>query len=149
MAMKGTNRMKRFLEKAAAALFLTGCDDGIYDLPEDAPELKTAVYVNKNDENDGYASIMYGGREYVCYGTAEDAVKLIEQDVNACVGYTGGSRSNVVCTLKETNDYIMRTFLRGFTDEPIFFRAADTLGKSIYTPGYIRGWGYGLWGKEA
>ena len=141
--MRETNRMKGLLKKAAAALFLTGSGDGIYDLPENAPELKTAVYLNGKDENDGYASIMYGGREYVCYGTAGD--EMHKRDVEACVGYTGGRKSDVVCTLKGTGDYIMRTFLQGFADEPIFFRAADTLGKEIYTPGYIRGWGYELW----
>ena len=141
--MCGTKKIRQLFGKLAEMFKGKSGGENIYTLPENAPELETALYVNDRDREDEYASIIYDGREYVCFGTIDESIG--ERDVEACVGYTGGSRSNVVCTLKETNDYIMRTFLQGFMDQPMFFRAADTLGKEIYTPGYIRDWGYGLW----
>ena len=121
----------------SAALMLTGCGDGVYALPEGAPHIEQTTYVNKNDPEDKYIGLMYGGREYVLYGHLNG--KFSDSEVRACVGYADDDddRHERVCTIKDTDDYIMLRYVGIFKDEPAFYRAEDTLGKDIYTPGYI------------
>lgn len=132
---------------AAAALLLTGCGHTVYDLPENAPELEEVTYLNEKNKEDGYEAILYGGREYVPYGTI--GKMLSDSDVKACVGYTDGDKNERVCTLAGTDDYIMTKYVGGFMDQPVFYRAADTVGEEIYTPGYIMSLDYELWDDAA
>ena len=131
---------------AGAAALLAGCGDGAYALPADAPRLEQATYVNENDKEDTYNAIIYDGREYVCYGTIGKHFR--DKEVEACVGYTGSDTNERVCTLRATNDYIMQTYINGIMDQPMFYRAADTLGKEIYTPGFIESLDYELWQSD-
>ena len=129
-----------------AAALMAGCGDGAYALPADAPQLEQATYVNENDKEDTYNAIMYGGREYVCYGTLGGSFR--DKEVEACIGYTGSDRNERVCTLRATKDYIMQTYVNGVMDQPVFYRAADTLGKDIYTPDYIDSLDHELWQSD-
>ena len=136
--------MKRLLLPTAAAVLLAGCGDGVYALPENAPHIEQTTYVNEKDKDDNYIGLMYGGREYVLYGHLYG--KLRDDDVQACVGYADDEKKERVCTLAGTDDYIMLRYVGSFKDEPVFYRAEDTLGKDIYTPDYVQCVEYYLWG---
>lgn len=143
--MCGTKTRRHFL-LPIAALMLAGCGDGVYALPENAPELEQVTYVNEKDKEYTYNTIIMNGRKYAAYGTMTG--NFHDREVETCVGYTDGDKKQRVCTLKATGDYIMQTRLDGCVEQPLFYRATDTLGKYIYTPRYIASLDYDLWNGE-
>ena len=139
-------KVKRLTALLAAALMLAGCGEGVYSLPKNAKEFEQTTYVNEKDEGDTYMAINYGGREYVYYGSLKN--KMREDDVYDCIGYTDGDENERLCVLRTTKDYIMQRYVNGFMDLPIFYRAEDTMGEEIYTPGYIQCVECKLWDSE-
>jgi hypothetical protein len=139
--------MFKMLTPLAALLLLAGCYSDVYELPANAPELQQSSYVNENNDEDGYCTILYGGREYACYGTINNEFR--HSDVRTCVGYTDGDTNERICKLKATDDYLMSKYVNGMMDQPIFFRAIDTIGKNIFTPPYIDSLDYDIWKTES
>ena len=137
---------RHLLLPVAAVLMLTGCYNSVYELPDNAPELQETTYVNEKDKEDTYRELLYGGREYVGYGTINNEFR--NSDVLSCVGYAGGDTNERICTLKATNDYLMSKYVNGIMDQPIFYRAIDTMGKEIFTPPYIDSLNYDIWNGE-
>ena len=144
---KTKKKTMRHLLLPAAALLLAGCGDGVYALPDNAPMLEQETYVSETDKDDEYNSILYGGRQYVCYGTING--RFGDGAVGTCVGYTDGDTNERVCSLKDTDDYILQKYVGGFMEQPMLYRAIDTKGKEIYTPPYIESLDYDVWNNES
>ena len=129
---------------AAAMLLLTGCSRGkLYDEPEEFPELQTGTYVNPDDPEDSYVTVLYDGREYVLYGTQSKTIR--DSMIAACVGYLDGDTNERVYTLTDTTDYIAEFYVNGIMEQVNFLRAADTIGKDADTPDYISSLDYDIW----
>lgn len=133
----------------AVALLLTGCGRRIdYELPVNPIEFHTGTFVNPADPDDTCQSIEYNGRTYIGYGTLKGS---IDDDVGQCLGYIvqdGVVMKDVrVFLLKADIDanYLVQLVSGGFMDQPVFFRALDTRGKTIDTPPYIERLEYPYW----
>lgn len=147
--MCGTKTMKRLFLPIAAAVLLAGCgDDKVYDLPGNAVEFEQTACPAENAEGQisEYETIVFGGKNYYLYGVNNG--RFSDSDVARCVGFTDREQERRVCTLAGTDDYIMKIYIGSFRDEPVFYRAGDTVGEEIYTPDYIRCTVYELWGAE-
>ena len=134
----------------AVALLLTGCGRRIdYELPVNPIEFHTGTFVNPADPDDTYQSIEYTGRTYIGYGTLKGSID--GNDVGQCLGYIvqdGVVMKDVrVFLLKADIDgnYLVQLVSGGFMDQPVFFRALDTRGKTIDTPPYIERLEYPYW----
>lgn len=134
----------------AAALVLTGCGKRIdHELPEKPIEFHTGTFVNPADPDDTYQSIEYGGRTYIGYGTLKNSID--GNDVGKCLGYVvqDGVFMKKVRIFPLNADpganYLVRIFTDGFMNQPFFFRAIDTRGKTIDTPPYIDPLIYSYW----
>ena len=133
----------------AVALLLTGCGRRIdYELPVNPIEFHTGTFVNPADPDDTCQSIEYNGRTYIGYGTLKGS---IDDDVGQCLGYIvqdGVVMKDVrVFLLKADIDanYLVQLVSGGMMDQPVFFRALDTRGKTIDTPPYIERLEYPYW----
>ena len=148
---KGNLNMRLIKNTAAllgAMLILTGCGNGInYDLPDDPIKFETQRYVSPKDNDDGYQIIEYGGRLYIPYGTISRSLKV--EDVGECLGYIvqdGVEDKNArIYKLAETGDYIVEIYINGEMDQPVFYRAEDTIGKDLHDPDYIESLDYDIW----
>ena len=134
----------------AVALLLTGCGRRIdYELPVNPIEFHTGTFVNPADPDDTCQSIEYNGRTYIGYGTLKGSID--GDDVGQCLGYIvqdGVVMKDVrVFLLKADIDanYLVQLVSGGFMDQPVFFRALDTRGKTIDTPPYIERLEYPYW----
>jgi hypothetical protein len=136
----------------AAALLpiLTGCGKRIhYELPETPIEFHTGTFVNPVDPDDTYQSIEYNGRIYIAYGTIKKSIH--GDDVGTCLGYIvqdGAAMKDeriFLLTGDSAANYLVRCDIGGIMAQPIFFRALDTQGKGIGTPGYIESLDYPYW----
>ena len=134
-----------------AMLMMCGCQRGSnginYDLPNDPQAFIMENYVNPSDKDDGYMSIVYNGRRFIPYGTISRTLK--GDDVGDCLGYIvqdgvedKGAR---IYQLMATDDYLAEIFINAGMQQPIFFRAEDTIGKNTETPSYIESLDYGIW----
>lgn len=142
------NRMKRgslgvALALTIAAMTLPGCSFGKkgpeYQLPNDPVIITSGTYVNPNDDDDRHVCLEYNGRIYVPYGNLDTySWSHVER---TCVGYvTNGDPNDTgdrLLTLADSDDFLMTYYVNGIMDQPMFFRAVDTAGKSIYIPSYI------------
>lgn len=145
--------MKRLLLVAFIGLtvFMAwGCGNGInYELPDEPIKFSTQTFVSPVDKNDTYSAIKYNDRLYIPYGTLDKTLK--GDDVGACLGYIvqdGVADKNTrvyVLTADKDVNYLAEINTEGFMDQPIFFRAEDTIGKNIDTPSYIHSLNYGVW----
>lgn len=148
---KGKRHMKAIKRTAAllgTMFLLTGCGNGInYDLPDDPVKFETQSYVSPKDKDDGYQIIEYSGRRFIPYGTIHRSLK--GGDVGDCLGYIvqdGVEDKNArIYQLTETDNYLTEIFINGEMQQPIFYRAEDTIGKNIDTPDYILSLDYDLW----
>lgn len=129
---------------------LAGCGKRIdYELPEKPMEFHTGTFVNPADPDDSYLSIQYNGRTYIGYGTLNGSID--GTDVGKCLGYIiqdGTIMKKVrVFPLNADPDanYLVRIFTDTFMNQPFFFRALDTKGKTIDTPPYIDKLDYHYW----
>lgn len=143
--------MKRLLLVAVIGLtvFMAwGCGNGInYELPDEPIKFSTQTFVSPVDKNDTYSAIKYNDRLYIPYGTLDKTLK--GDDVGVCLGYIvqdgvedKGAR---IYLLTATDDYLAEIFINAGMQQPIFFRAEDTIGKNIDTPSYIHSLNYGVW----
>ena len=131
-------------------LILAGCGKRIDDtLPNHPIEFHTGTFVNPADSNDSYQSIEYNGRIYIGYGTLRHSID--GDDVGKCLGYIvqdGVVMNKVRIFLLNADpnaNYLVRIFTDGFMNQPFFFRALDTSGKTIDTPPFIESLDYSYW----
>ncbi|WP_303787894.1 hypothetical protein [Ruminococcus flavefaciens] len=135
----------------SATLMMCGCQRGSYginyELPDEPIKFSTQTFVSPVDKNDTYSAIKYNDRLYIPYGTLDKTLK--GDDVGACLGYIvqdgvedKGAR---IYLLTATDDYLAEIFINAGMQQPIFFRAEDTIGKNIDTPSYIHSLNYGVW----
>ena len=122
----------------------TGCRTGkIYRLPDNISELKTGTYINPDDKEDSYLTIIYNGREYAAYGVQGKTIK--DSMIDKCIGYIDGDTNSRVYSLVDTKDYIADYYVNGVMEQVGFLRAIDTIGKSVDTPDYIDDLEYDIW----
>ncbi len=142
----------RTMSKAAALLgtlfILTGCGKGINcDLPPEPIKFNTKTYVSPTDKDDTYLEIEYDGRKFLPYGTVERSLK--GEDVGKCLGYVvqdcTEDKNTRICLLTATEDYLAEIFIDAGMQQPVFFRAEDTIGKTADTPSYIKSLDYDIW----
>ena len=127
------------------------------DLSENPIAFYTSVYVDINNDNEGYIAIEYNGRKYMPYGSLKRNV--LKKDIDKCIGYVVQDENNSsisdennkntrIYTLKEDkeNNFLMQYYI-GTTlmNQPCFYRAADTKGKNIFIPKYINSLEYNYW----
>ena len=145
--------MKKHLIIIALLLVMAvfaGCGRRIdHSLPESPRAFDTGTYVNPNDPDDTYATILLDGRVYAVYGTT--ASRITGNDVGKCLGYIvqdgeerTGDRVFPLSADPERN-YLVVITVNGFMDQPIFYRALDTAGKDIETPAFVQSLDYGIW----
>ena len=134
----------------AFLLFLAGCGQRIdFELPEKPIEFHTGTFVNPADPDDACQSIEYDGRTYIWYGTLTG--KIDGNDVGKCLGYLvqdgAVMKDSRIFLLNADPDanYLVRFSIGGFMDQPDFFRALDSKGKTISTPPYIESLGSSYW----
>ncbi len=131
-------------------MFLSGCGKKIdCDLPSDPVAFNMSQFVNPADKEDTYLSIEFNGRTYVPYGTVEKSIN--GDDVGKCLGYTvqdgqkmEDSRLFLLNDDPDTN-YLVEIDIYGEMSQPIFYRAADTAGKDVFTPDFIGSLDYDYW----
>ena len=135
---------------AATMLFLAGCGRRIdFELPEKPIEFHTGTFVNPADPDDTYQSIEYNGRTYVVFGTLKNSIN--GGDVGQCLGYIvqdGVIMKDLRIFLLNADpdaNFLVRFAIGGFMNQPDFFRALDTMGKTIDTPPYIESLDYSCW----
>ena len=137
---------------------LSGCAGPDYPpLPDDPIAFKTGSF--EDTEHDGalYATLEYGGRTYIGYGTAnrrfsrdkaESCIGYIVMDANITSVPDPDNRNSRVYTLVGDPD---RNFLMDYDktagpmNQPYFRRAVDTRGKDIAVPEFIDDPGYEYW----
>lgn len=137
----------------SATLMMCGCQRGSYginyELPDEPIKFSTQTFVSPVDKNDTYSAIKYNDRLYIPYGTLDKTLK--GDDVGECLGYIvqdGVADKNTrvyVLTADKDVNYLAEINTEGFMDQPIFFRAEDTIGKNIDTPSYIHSLNYCVW----
>lgn len=134
----------------AALLLLSGCGPRIdYSLPENPTEFVMEEFVNSADPEDGYMTFTYNGRTYVPYGCPKG--RITGNDVGACLGFCVQDgvkdKDTRILLLNEDREanYLIQIHVNGIMDQPVFFRAADTVGKEISTPGCIESLDYDFW----
>lgn len=136
---------KRFafaLLLAAVLCLVTGCKRIDDSLPENPAVFYNETFINPADRNDTYYAVRYQDRIYIPYGKpAKGGVD--GEDVGSCLGYQvqdGAEDQNMrFFTLAgdEDTDFLMRKYIGGIMEQPVFFRAVDTKGKDITVPAYI------------
>ena len=135
---------------AISMLILAGCGRRIdFELPENPIEFHTGTFVNPANPDDACQSIEYDGRTYIWYGTQKK--KFDGNDVGKCLGYIvqdGVVMKDLRVFLLNADpdaNYLVRFSTDGFMDQPDFFRALDSKGKTISTPQYIECLGSSYW----
>ncbi len=122
-------------------------DSGTYTLPSDSIVFTEEEFINPNNPDDKYAQITFNGREYISYGKLK--LRKTEAVLGQCVGYIDRGYENDtqvrILVLSETEDLIVRYPLGNIGDQPIFFRARDTVKRDIEIPEYIQSLGYEFW----
>jgi len=140
---------------------LSGCTKKtLPNLPSDAVAFEMGTFIDENHDDASFATIEYGGRIYIPYGTINN--KYGHNCIESCVGYIiQDEHSSSVTGLENTDRRIYtllgdadHSFLMDFDDsvklmnQPTFFRAIDTSGQDIERPDYIDPLGYEFWGEQ-
>ncbi len=121
----------------AAALFsmveATLRNKKINDLPDTAAPVEFSTFYLARYPSEKFEAIKYNGREYAYYGY--ESRPLLSWEIGECFAYHEDSRR--FYTLTGTDDYIADIYMDYAVHEAVFYRALDTIGKDIKTPGYI------------
>ncbi len=132
-----------FLVLALSAGLLAGCVDRIDDsLPPEPYEFVMGSFVNPDDKEDEYSSVTYLERVYIPFGTLKD--KPTNEDIGPCLGYLMLNNTKVEQVLffplkeDENNDFLVCLGPRSSKEEPVIFRAIDTVGRDLRIPEIIR-----------
>ena len=130
------------------------------DLPGDALAFEMGTFIDDIHDDDSFATIEYGGRTYIQYGTTNN--NYSQTCVEACIGYIiQDGNSSSVTDLDNTDRRIYtlsgdpeHNFLMDYDDsvklmnQPSIFRATDTKEKDIDIPNYIDSLGYDFWEEQ-
>lgn len=146
---------KNMLLLLAFCLLLTGAACGgrrFPDPPADAVGFPMGTYVDEGDDDAMYGVVTFEGRTYMPYGTLKN--RITPEDADVCIGWLvqdeTEDRDERLYTLRadpEHNFLMQRYAGESVMDQPTFWRAADTKGKSVSVPDYIESLGYGFWGE--
>ena len=136
---------KRFtlpLLLAAAAFILTACQNADDALPENPVVFHHETFIDPADQNETYYAVRYQDRIYIPYGKpAEGGVDA--DAIGSCLGYLeqdGVEDQNMrffALAGDEDTVFLMRKYVGGIMDQPLFFRAVDTKAKNITVPAYV------------
>lgn len=137
------HRFASFLVSSLLLLPLTGCSRIDYSLPEHPTRFVSGTFTNPDNPEDQYASIEYQGRTYIFYDGGLKGI-LRGSDVKRCLGYLvredhPEDQNDRVYLLTEDPDanYLMTFYVNGEMENPLFYRATDTVGQNIKTPSCI------------
>lgn len=130
---------------------LVGCGQKIYpELSDDAISIDFEEYIDEENDNEGYLTIVYNERTYLPYGTLGG--KLHKDDIDKCIGYCvlDGQKDMEQRIYTLANDYECNYLMDYYVDssimnQPTFWRAIDTNGKEIFTPDFIESLEYKYW----
>lgn len=122
---------------------LTGCGKRFDDtLPENPAIFQNKTFINPADQNDTYFSVEYQSRIYIPYGKPRSGGADADA-IGSCLGYQvqdGVEDQNMrffSLAGDEDTDFLMRKYIGGMMEQPMFFRAVDTKAKDIAVPAYI------------
>ena len=143
-------KLRRFLPALLILAVLSACSSGIdYRLPASPLAFVAHDFANPSDPDDTYLSVTYNGRTYIPYGTLQGT--LTGRDLGPCLGYLLSENtkddSDRVFPLADDPDadYLAVITRKGFMDQPMFLRAADTARQDIPTPSFIVPLEYDFW----
>ena len=139
---------------------MTGCmGETLPDMTSNAIGFDMGSFHDTEHDDALFGSIEYNGRTYIAYGTSNNKYK--KSDIESCVGYIiQNANSSTDIDPSNTNRRIYtlsgdpeHDYLMEFDDsiklmnQPTFYRAIDTNGKTIDTPIFIDSLGYEFWGE--
>lgn len=155
------NKIMTFICFIIICLFvMTGCMvETLPDITSNAIGFDMGSFHDTEHDDALFGSIEYNGRTYIAYGTSNNKYK--KSDIESCVGYIiQNANSSTVIDPSNTNRRIYtlsgdpeHDYLMDFDDsiklmnQPTFYRAIDTKGKTIDTPIFIDSLGYEFWGE--
>ncbi len=122
-----------------ALIMTAGCVFGEkYPLPDDPVKAAEEYYTFPDGR--GAAMRTINGREYVLYGNLDGTVRA--KDTGEVIGYVVREEypddlNLRLVKLAATDDIIMEKYVNGMMDQPVFYRALDTIGKDIPVPSFI------------
>ena len=135
-------RIAVLLLLAALTCLTTGCKRMDYSLPENPVEFYNGTFVNPADQNDTYYSVTYQERIYIPYGRLASK-GMGGDDLGRCLGYqvqdgVKDENSRFFALANDDNtDFLVRKYIGGIMEQPVFFRAVDTKGKELTVPSCI------------
>lgn len=146
--------MRKYFSIILGVLFafgLTGCGQTEYpNLPDNSIAFEMGEYVDTEDNDVIYGTIMYQGRTYMPYGTLSNTIDA--KDINSCIGYMvqdgNADTDERLYTLASDGEcnYLMEYYVAdNMMNQPYFWRAIDTRGEDISTPDYIDSLEYQYW----
>lgn len=154
------NICKKLGMLCVCTILFTGCGESIYpELPKNPIAFEMGSFTDVNDDNVGYGTIEYNGRIYMSYGALRKT--LHKSDIDKCIGYIIcdensssytdlSDRTRRVYTLAgDTEENFLMDYLVDdtFMNQPGFWRAIDTKGKSVNQPDCIESLDYELFWK--
>ncbi|MBR4162713.1 MAG: hypothetical protein IKR11_04260 [Solobacterium sp.] len=137
---------------------LTGCiKKSLPGLPDNAIAFEMETFQDKKHDDALFGTIEYNGRVYIPYGTINNHYN--QSHIASCIGYIiQDEQSSSVVDPNNTDRRIYtlsndpeHNFLMEYDastklmNQPGFFRAMDTKGKSIFIPNYIDTLEYEFW----
>ncbi len=136
---------------------LTSDIDEYPDLKENAIAFNMGEYIDKNDDDAGYGTIIYNGRTYMPYGTLKRGIK--SKNIKECIGYIiqnensssivdeNNKDTRVYTLIEDPNENYLMIYYIGTTlmNQPAFWKAIDTKDRKVDTPNYIVSLDYGYW----
>lgn len=131
-------------------VFASGCfRREAYALPDEPTVFYTYSYLDSEDREDAYNAIIYNERAYLPYGTLTGTLNK-SSDVECVLGYVFNSDfpdddGERVIKLNGTDDFLMLYYVKGVMEQPMFYRAVDTMEQDIFIPDYIESLGYDIW----
>lgn len=132
---------------ALALLFLSGCakklDLEIKDSSVEINGRNNNTYYNPQNEDDTYCFVEINSRIYVPFGTQNG--KITGDMVGECIAYEDGDSNVRYYEVIGNDDFIANYYVAGIMEQVSFWRAADTIGKSIEIPSFIEDLGYDIW----
>lgn len=130
LSLAGCTKSKKLdLEIKESSIAITGRNENTYYSP-----------VN---EEDTYCFVEISDRIYVPFGTQNRTIT--GEMVGECIAYEQGDSNSRYYEVIGNDDFIANYYVAGIMEQVSFWRAADTIGKSIEIPSFIEDLGYDIW----
>lgn len=139
--------------------FISGCGINYPPLKDDAIVFEFGDFIDHDDDDNGYGTLIYQGRTYIDYGYVKKSLK--ESDIIDCLGYikideniqrlTGSQETDtrVYTIAEDANTNFLMVYYVGNSStemtEPTFYRAMDTRGIDIKLPSFMDSYNYKYW----